>query len=82
MPHLYGLYRAQVVDNADPLNRGRLKVQMAEVAGSQSLWADACVGNGPLSVPLPGTGVWVLFEGGDPDRPVWLGVIVRETLHR
>jgi hypothetical protein len=79
MPLFFGLYRALVRDNADPMKRGRLKVEVAEVAGSESLWAEACAGNGPFGVPPPGRGVWVAFEGGDPRRPVWLGEIVGQT---
>jgi hypothetical protein len=69
-----GLYRATVIDNADPLVQQRLLVQIPEVTGDQSMWAAACLpASGTEEVPAIGAGVWVAFESGDPSRPVWLG---------
>ena len=28
---------------------------------------------GAFMVPQIGSGVWILYEGGDPDHPVWVG---------
>lgn len=25
--------------------------------------------------PAPGSGIWVMFEGGDPSQPVWVGTL-------
>lgn len=74
----FGKYRGTVVDNADPTQRGRLKVTVPAVLESQSVWAMPCVpyaGNGVGFVALPpvGAGVWVEFEGGDPSFPIWAG---------
>ena len=33
----------------------------------------AGIQNGLYTVPPIGAGVWVEFEGGDPDYPVWVG---------
>jgi uncharacterized protein involved in type VI secretion and phage assembly len=77
--HFFGKYRGIVTDNADPTNRGRLKVQIPSVLGAGvELWAMPCVpyaGNqvGFYSLPEPGTGVWLEFEAGDPSFPVWIG---------
>jgi hypothetical protein len=48
---------------------------------SPSTWAEPCTPlagpTGPpmgvYMVPPPGAGVWVMFEHGDVNRPVWLG---------
>jgi Type VI secretion system/phage-baseplate injector OB domain len=69
-----GLYRATVLDNADPLVQQRLLVQAPEVTGDQSMWAAACLpATGTEGVPAIGAGVWVALESGDPSRPIWLG---------
>lgn len=31
-------------------------------------------GNGNGCVPTIGTGVWIMFEAGSPNHPVWIGV--------
>jgi uncharacterized protein involved in type VI secretion and phage assembly len=77
----YGKYRALVVDNEDPENLGRLKVQVPSVLGSEvvSGWATPCVPHGGdanlgwLSIPEVGAGVWVEFEDGDLEFPIWVG---------
>ena len=75
----YGKYRGTVIMNIDPMQCGRLLVQVPDVLGiGTSSWAQACV---PLSgkqmgawfVPVIGAGVWVEFEKGDPDYPIWSG---------
>jgi uncharacterized protein involved in type VI secretion and phage assembly len=76
--HYFGKYRGLVMDNSDPTNRGRLKVQVPAVLDSLEVWAMPCVpyaGNsvGFYSLPEPKTGVWIEFEGGDPSYPVWTG---------
>jgi uncharacterized protein involved in type VI secretion and phage assembly len=81
----YGKYRGTVLDNIDPLKTGRLIVQVAGVAGLlPSTWALPCLPfAGPLSgwyaVPDIGSTVWVEFERGDPDKPVWTGCFWETT---
>jgi hypothetical protein len=71
---VYGIYRATVVENADPMMKRRLRVLIPEVAGDVSSWATACLPPGDTdTVPSVGDAVWVAFESGDPDQPVWLG---------
>lgn len=70
---LCGIYRGVVVSNADPQQQNRLKVSAPE-AGISSLWAVPCAPSGPVVLPRDGAGVWIAFEGGERDRPVWLGV--------
>lgn len=75
----YGLYRGTVVDNVDPMMLGRLMVTVPDVGSAiPSTWAMPCVPMagkqmGTFVVPQIGSGVWVQYEGGDPDYPVWTG---------
>jgi uncharacterized protein involved in type VI secretion and phage assembly len=75
----YGKYRATVLDNVDPMQMGRLLVQVPDVSNVlPSTWAMPCVPfagvmSGMYAVPAIGSGVWVEFEQGDPDYPVWVG---------
>ncbi len=74
----FGKYRGKVIDNNDKTSRGRLKVKVPAVLGDLETWAMPCVpyagaGVGFYSLPEPGTGVWVEFEGGDPSYAIWTG---------
>ena len=79
MEPLYGKFRATVIDNVDPMQMGRLMVQVPDVSDVlPSTWAMPCVPfagvvSGMYAVPAIGSGVWVEFEQGDPDFPVWVG---------
>jgi uncharacterized protein involved in type VI secretion and phage assembly len=74
-----GKYRGVVLNNVDPMMIGRLLIQVPDVAGlAPTSWAMPCVPvagaqNGMLGLPIIGSGVWVEFEQGDPDRPIWVG---------
>ncbi len=74
----FGKYRGTVTDNSDPTGRGRLQVRVPAVLGDLQVWAMPCVpyagaSVGFYSLPEPGTGVWIEFEGGDPSYPIWVG---------
>jgi len=75
----FGKYRGMVVNNVDPLQIGRLLVQVPDVLGPiPSSWAMPCLPftgkqMGMWCLPQIGTGVWVEFEQGDPDYPIWSG---------
>jgi uncharacterized protein involved in type VI secretion and phage assembly len=77
----HGKYRGLVVDNEDPENLGRLKAKVPSVLGTEIVtgWAMPCVplggaaNQGVLFVPEVGAGVWVEFEEGDLEFPVWVG---------
>ena len=78
----WGKYRGTVVNNVDPEMRGRLQIMVPDVLGpSISSWAESCMPlagpTGPpmgvYMVPPIGTGVWVEFEDGDLDYPIWVG---------
>lgn len=78
----YGKYRGTVINNIDPQLLGRLLVEVPDVLSlAPSSWAEPCVplagptGSpmGAYFVPPIGAGVWVEFEQGDPDHPIWVG---------
>jgi hypothetical protein len=78
----YGKYRGTVINNVDPMLRGRLMLEVPDVTGLvPSSWAEPCVPlagpSGPpmgvYMVPPIGAGVWVEFEQGDPSKPIWVG---------
>lgn len=71
-----GVHRA-VVCEAEPAT-GRLRVSLPRVYGPvPSGWVLPClpVGADRTRLPAPGDQVWIIFEGGDPDYPVWMGVL-------
>ncbi len=75
----YGKYRGTVTDNKDPLMIGRVRARVPDVMGDQeSGWAMPCApfggsGVGFFAIPATGAGVWIEFEHGDPDYPIWSG---------
>ncbi len=78
-PRFYGVYRATVVNNVDPLQIGRIMAMVPDVSNLvPSTWAMPCIPiagkqMGTFMVPQIGSGVWIQYEGGDPDYPVWTG---------
>ena len=79
MKPYFGKHRGIVANNVDPMQRGRVQVQVPAVLGEGRLsWAMPCVpyagpGVGWFAIPPVGANVWVEFEGGDPDYPIWAG---------
>mgnify|MGYP001597363043 CR=1 FL=1 len=76
----FGLYRGIARDVADPEARGRVRCEVHELLGAGKLTAWAAYsspvgggGAGLFMLPRPGDGVWVMFERGEPTKPVWLG---------
>jgi type VI secretion system (T6SS) baseplate-like injector VgrG len=75
----WGKYRGTVVNNIDPEQRGRIQAIVPAVTGLiPSTWATPCVpfagkAEGFFAVPQLGAGVWVEYEDGDPDKPIWVG---------
>lgn len=77
----YGKHRGFVVDNQDPSKLGRLKLKVPSVLGPDVVtgWALPCapyggaVDQGFLFIPEVDAGVWVEFEEGDLEFPIWVG---------
>jgi len=75
----FGKYRGTVVNTVDPELRARLQAIVPDVLGTQpTTWAmPAAPYAGPqagfVALPPVGAGVWIEFEQGDPDFPIWTG---------
>jgi uncharacterized protein involved in type VI secretion and phage assembly len=75
----YGKYRGVVTNNQDPRRIGCIRARVPDVYGDQeSGWAMPAApfggnGMGFFAVPAEGAGVWIEFEYGDPDYPIWSG---------
>lgn len=75
----YGKFRGVVIDNVDPMLIGRLMVMVTDVTNIlPTTWAMPClpfagIQNGMFAVPAIGSGVWIEYEQGDPDYPIWAG---------
>lgn len=78
-PRYYGVYRGKVRNNVDPKGLGRLMVDVASVPGaSPDAWANPCVAFagsslGVFALPPRDANVWVQFEEGNPEDPIWIG---------
>lgn len=79
MSTYYGKYRGTCLNNVDPMMLGRIQVIVPDVSSVlPSSWAMPClpavgIQSGVVTVPVIGSGVWVEFEKGDPDYPIWVG---------
>jgi hypothetical protein len=78
MRRFYGKYRGKVISNADPMQLGRLMVSCSQFGEVPLSWAMPCVPfagpvMGLVALPIPGTGVWIEFEQGDINYPIWVG---------
>lgn len=75
----FGKYRGTVVNNVDPMQIGRIQAIVPDVSSVMlSSWAMPCapvagMNMGMFAVPVIGAGVWVEFEQGNPDYPIWVG---------
>lgn len=73
-----GKFRGVVVNNVDPMQIGRIQAIVPDVSPIPSSWAMPClpwagINTGVFTVPPPGSGVWIEYERGDPDYPIWVG---------
>lgn len=68
--NLYGVYRAVVVGTNDPTNKRRVRVKAPQVSGNAELqWAEPA--NPASPVPSVNTIVWVMFNGGYINKPIY-----------
>jgi hypothetical protein len=82
----YGKYRGFVVSTEDPKRLGRVRLQVPSVLGREVVtgWAMPCApyggqkNQGFLTIPEVGAGVWVEFEEGDLEFPIWVGTFWSE----
>jgi len=79
----YGKYRGKVAENLDPLFLGRILPVVPAVSDLPLTWAMPCVPYaGPTvgfyAIPPLDANVWIEFEGGDPNLPIWTGCFWEE----
>jgi hypothetical protein len=83
-PHkkYFGKHQGTVARNDDPEFRGRIQAIVPDVLQAiPTTWALPCVPltglpglqSGVYVVPAVGASVWMEFEDGDPNRPIWTG---------
>jgi Type VI secretion system/phage-baseplate injector OB domain len=78
-PKFPGVYRGRVINNQDPLGKGRVTAQCPDVHGLlPTTWAMPCapmtgLQSGIYIVPPLNAGVWIMFEEGDINHPIWIG---------
>jgi hypothetical protein len=76
---LYGKYAGTVVDADDPEGMGRIRANVPTVLkDAVSRWARPCApyigpDQGLFAVPPVGAAVWIEFEAGDVNEPIWSG---------
>lgn len=71
----HGTYRGIVVNNKDPEGHRRIRVKVPQLSDGHVLnWAwPRFVSGQRVAVPAVGEGVWIDFEAGDPNYPIWTG---------
>jgi hypothetical protein len=75
----FGHYRGVVTNNIDPMQIGRVQVQVPDVfRAGEALWAMPCApasqaGKVGSSLPKIGAALWIAFEQGDRNQPIWTG---------
>jgi uncharacterized protein involved in type VI secretion and phage assembly len=75
----FGKYRGTITDNQDPLKLGRIRAKVPVIFGdNDSGWALPCTpyagkGVGLFCIPPTGSMVWIEFESGNPQTPIWTG---------
>jgi len=79
METMNGMFRGICVDNRDPKNLGRIRVQVPQMLGvSASGWAFPAWSFHQKMIwpqdrlPNPGDGVWVMFDSTSPDKMIWV----------
>jgi len=75
----FGKYRGIVTDVDDPENLCRIRATVPAVLGEHACgWALPAApfagdGHGVVMLPKVGSGVWIEFEAGRLDNPIWSG---------
>lgn len=74
-----GKYRGTVANNQDPERRGRIQAIVPALSkDTPTTWAlpsvpFAYMNTGMFVLPPKDAGVWIEFEQGNPDYPIWTG---------
>lgn len=84
-PPFYGKYRGIVTKTDDPQNRGRIRAKVLDIYGeNESGWALPALpyagnGVGLFLLPPVDSWVWIEFENGDTEYPIWSGCFWGES---
>jgi hypothetical protein len=70
-----GLYRAVILAVNDPAGEGRVQVLVPAISGQTSGWAMPCMPPGQSQQANVGDLAWIMFEGGNPAYPVFMGIM-------
>jgi uncharacterized protein involved in type VI secretion and phage assembly len=79
VPQFFGKYRGTVANNVDPMQQGRIQAIVPDATGAiPTSWALPClpmtgIQAGVFTVPPIGAAVWIEFEQGNTDYPIWTG---------
>ena len=82
---LYGKHSGKVTNNKDPLHLGRITARVPSFSKEEDItWATPCVpyageNIGIFFVPPVGANVWIEFENGMPDKPIFSGCFWSEN---
>ena len=68
------IYLGIVAGGGDPMQRGRVQVNVPSVPGASAVWARTCSSPDSRGGYRPGQEVWVMFQGGNAAQPVVMGV--------
>lgn len=77
MGRYYSFYRGMVLDNEDPKHMNQLQIMVPQVQGGIIIWALPFDQHGGTQTgfkylaPEIGDTVYVMFECGDPSKPLW-----------
>jgi hypothetical protein len=67
-----GIHAGVCVNTKDPAGKSRIQFKLPSVTADKVPWAISASGRNDL--PSVGDTVWIVFEEGDPQYPIWLGV--------
>lgn len=79
MSIFFGKFRGVVTDNRDPDGIGRIRARVPDATGERETgWALPALpyagdSVGLFVLPPVGANVWIEFEGGDTELPIWTG---------
>jgi hypothetical protein len=77
MTKCFGIYAGICLSTQDPERKSRVQVSVPSLAAGMALWAPDSASptrSGIPTLPAVGDTVWIVFAGGNPGRPVWIGV--------
>jgi len=71
----FGIYRGVIMSVSDPAGAGRVQVLVPSISGQTSGWAMPCNPPGQTQAANVGDLAWIMFEGGNPSYPVFMGIM-------